>query len=69
MIWSDAQINHYWTRDENFFHNIKLPRREKWYGVGSAKGWGEGMNQCIHPRGDHILRFIPPLRKAMEYDD
>lgn len=25
------RINHYWSRDLNFFHNIKLPRREKWY--------------------------------------
>ncbi len=26
------RINHYWTRDEEFFYNVKIPRREKWGG-------------------------------------
>lgn len=26
------RINHYWSRDLDFFYNIKLPRRKKWYG-------------------------------------
>lgn len=26
------RINHYWSRDLDFFYNVKLPRREKWYG-------------------------------------
>jgi len=25
------RINHYWTRDMNFFFNVKIPRRFKWY--------------------------------------
>lgn len=28
---NDLRINHYWSRDIDFFYNIKLPRREKWY--------------------------------------
>jgi len=26
------RINHYWTRDENFFWNIKVPRNDSWGG-------------------------------------
>ena len=25
------RINHYWSRDKDFFYNVKLPRRLKWY--------------------------------------
>ncbi len=25
------RINHYWTRDMDFFYNVKLARRSKWY--------------------------------------
>jgi hypothetical protein len=25
------RINHYWSRDLEFFHNVKLSRRQKWY--------------------------------------
>jgi hypothetical protein len=27
----ELRINHYWSRDLDFFYNIKLPRRVKWY--------------------------------------
>jgi hypothetical protein len=25
------RINHYWSRDLDYFYNVKLPRRERWY--------------------------------------
>ena len=28
---NELRINHYWSRDIDFFYNVKLPRREKWY--------------------------------------
>ncbi len=28
---SRFRINHYWSRDMDFFYNVKLPRRAKWY--------------------------------------
>lgn len=31
MELNNLRINHYWSRDVDFFHNVKLPRREKWY--------------------------------------
>jgi hypothetical protein len=27
----ELRINHYWSRDLDFFYNVKLPRRERWY--------------------------------------
>jgi hypothetical protein len=29
---SECRINHYWTRDEKFLREIKIPRHEKWGG-------------------------------------
>lgn len=61
------QINHYWTRDENYFFNFKIPRRNR--------------IQLEHPIGEQeieffqrhfnleedttILRFVPALKKKM----
>ena len=30
ISFNKIRINHYWSRDLDFFYNIKLPRREKW---------------------------------------
>ena len=30
---TDVQINHYWSRDENFFYNVKVNRKKKWLEV------------------------------------
>lgn len=58
------QINHYWSKDENFFFNIKIPRR---------LAWGESL-ETIQNRldllnfvtDDAIFRFIPALWEKMQ---
>lgn len=35
---SMMQINHYWTRDEFYLHNRKIPRYTKWGGSDSTQG-------------------------------
>lgn len=44
------RINHYWTRDESFLQNIKVPRYEKW-GISAEETLksAEEMNQIYDP--------------------
>lgn len=60
-------INHYWTRDEKFLFESKIPRRNN---------WGEPtyhIMQCAQeinveiPEKSPILRFVPALRSALGY--
>ena len=58
------RINHYWTRDEDYFYNIKLPCRQR-------RGWSlanniERMKELNHHFEYSIFRFIPGLRARMK---
>lgn len=57
------RINHYWTRDEDYFRNVKIADRRK-------RGWSEKMSwkrykQFNQHNDTSIERFIKPLRKRM----
>lgn len=55
------RINHYWTRDEKFFYERKVPRRDKWGDGGSidrAKRINEVVDTAIH-------KYVPRLKKAL----
>lgn len=56
------RINHYWTRDENFFYRVKVPRQKKWGGKPNAQEILQGVNL---ERDEAILRFVSDLKKAM----
>lgn len=57
-----VRINHYWTRDEDYFYNAKIIRQKKW----GAKVEAENILQCVNKeKDDAILRFAPALRKAI----
>lgn len=63
--YDQALINHYWTRDEDFLYNKKIPLREIWgTDTQTVLDWAGGMNQNT-PYGRSISRFIPELRKRM----
>jgi len=32
VTWNLLRLNHYWSRDEKFFQEVKIPRHEKWGG-------------------------------------
>jgi glycosyl transferase family 92 len=55
------RINHYWTRDESFFSEKKLPRWKRW-GTKLTRDLLEGVNA---EKDEAILRFVPALKKAM----
>jgi Glycosyltransferase family 92 len=59
------RINHYWSRDEEFFQRVKINRRQ---------GWGEDISEIINrwnilnseeDEEKEIFKFIPKLRKKM----
>ena len=63
IVVDKLRINHYWSRDEEFFYNVKVGRRQ---------GWQEGLDgqlrrlENINQIEDHtIWRFVPALRGRM----
>lgn len=57
------RINHYWTRDEYYLHNIKIPRRAKWgTPPETCHLWSTMNNVCYDPA---IFHFVQALRKKM----
>jgi hypothetical protein len=61
----DLQINHYWSRDEWYLYNVKIPRRKKWDTSSDiCEHWATAANNETD-EGKVILRFIPQLRLLM----
>jgi hypothetical protein len=68
LDYSDIQCNHYWSRDEYFLYNFKIPRRIVWNTTAeNSVEWAHQYNQTT-PAGEVILRFIPKLRKRMGFE-
>jgi Glycosyltransferase family 92 len=55
------RINHYWTRDEHYYLNYKLPRQNLWWG-----GVTTGINDYNEEVDESIQRFVPKLMKRMK---
>lgn len=57
------RINHYWSRDEFYLNNVKIPRRAKWGTPPEVcLTWANNNNACYDPA---ILRFVEPLKRKM----
>ena len=69
MKFNQAQINHYWSRDEYFLHHVKIPRRAGWnQSADSVLSWEVGMNNDT-AYGKPILQYVPELRQRMGLSD
>lgn len=55
-------INHYWTRDEEFFFKTKIPRQKMWGGKPIAQDILIKLNE---EQDETIQRFVPSLKKRM----
>lgn len=60
------RINHYWSRDEAYFLEKKVPRRAAWH--ESADGVMTRNEAISKIYDDTILRFVPRLKKLMGMD-
>lgn len=56
-------INHYWTRDEDFLINVKIPRGIPW--GRSTESVLETAKELNAVTDDCILRYVPALRKRI----
>lgn len=60
------QINHYWSRDEEFFFTNKLARHENWGNKKQAcVKRNEEANQLMN---QDILLWVPPIRQLQKND-
>lgn len=60
------QINHYWSRDEEFFYTNKLARYENW---GNQKLSCVRRNEEANCLKNHdILSWVPSIRKLQQHD-
>jgi len=57
------RINHYWTRDEDFFNRVKIGRRQSWQ--EGTDGIINRKNNLNAEKDGAILRFVPQLRKKI----
>ena len=60
------RLNHYWTRDEDFFLNVKIPRREIFEGKKYTQEAIQDYYNTFNKVEDKIMdRFVPRLKKRM----
>lgn len=57
------RINHYWTRNEDYFFEKKIPRQKRWNGTPHAEALIQNMNAG---EDTLILRYAPALKQAMQ---
>jgi hypothetical protein len=61
VVIDKLRINHYWTRDENYFENVKLASRKKrGWNIQEDLNFSKKLNQV---EDKSILRFVPQLRQ------
>ncbi|OJU81846.1 MAG: hypothetical protein BGO10_08140 [Chlamydia sp. 32-24] len=65
VVIDDIRINHYWSRDEEFFYNVKCARRQKWQeGFDGQLARLASINQV---EDFEILKFLPQLKVKLGF--
>lgn len=65
VVINKLRINHYWTRDEDFFYRVKKPRQEKWLGKKNPVSPQMIFNKMNARKDELILRYVPSLKKVI----
>lgn len=66
FVIDQIRVNHYWTRAEDFFYEIKLPRRAKFLGREMTEYEITSLNDSFNAIEDTaIQKFVPALRKRI----
>jgi hypothetical protein len=55
------RINHYWSRDDEYFNRVKVPRRVNWLDGGSF----ERLSHLNSEVDLSILKYIPQLKNSL----
>lgn len=64
----EIQINHYWTRDEDFFYKTKIERKLRAKGENHRKIMMQKLNDLNKVEDKTIFKYVPELRKRMGLD-
>ena len=62
ILWNKLVINHYWTRDEDFFYKVKVKRQLTWGGKPNPTELFTLMNT---EKDEGMMRYVPALRKKI----
>jgi Glycosyltransferase family 92 len=61
-----VRIHHYWTRDEKYFREQKIPRRERFEKIPYTEEKIQELMHALDQEEDlSILRFVNPLKKRL----
>lgn len=63
--YDEIQLNHYWTRDEEFFHNVKIPRRLPTMPRNYDKNALKKLDDLNQEQDLEILKYVPRLKNIM----
>lgn len=65
-IVDEIQINHYWTRAEDWWWDVKVPRRTRYVGKTYTVEESEAIFASFNKISDtSILRFVPDVKKKI----
>jgi hypothetical protein len=59
------RINHYWTREGEYFYRQKMERHKRWRGDPEEKAIKNFIDNLNAEQDQAILKFVPALKKAM----
>lgn len=62
------RINHYWTKDEDYYWNYKVPRQIQLWGSTYFEDINETLRLFNQESDFSIQRFVPELRKKMKIE-
>lgn len=63
VLTDKMRINHYWSKDEDFFLKTKIARRKKWQ--ESEEAMMQRVNNCNQELDTEMLRFVPELKSKV----
>lgn len=63
---STLRINHYWTREGDYFYRQKIKRHKRWRGDPDLQAIKDFIQSMNVEQDKTILRFVPALKKLMD---
>lgn len=67
ILLDKIRINHYWTRDEDYTYNVKMPRYHQWLNNGEVVKAAIAELSVVYDDG--IWKYVPALRRCLGMRD
>jgi hypothetical protein len=62
------RINHYWTREGDYFYRQKMQRHKQWRGDPNPQALKDFIENLNGEKNTAILRFVPALKETMLFN-